>query len=199
MINNGQIQRAPSNISKNDKKEISRILQYFESRDKLSDVKYLPNKFKISDMQNVFGFDYSDEFSPHLSQEYFSYNLVNMTYPLEIGDYEYIFDFRFKMDNGKVNSKGLEFKYDYQSTTVYLYKDGTEIYKKDINDFAMELNNKYKDDKNPITNQEDMIFVNENEKVKVKFFFSNISGTKSFSEDKPKVEGADFLMMIKLK
>lgn len=197
MIINDKIQKASANIPNNDKKEISRILQYFESRDKLGNVKYLPDKFKLSDMQNVFGFEYSDEFSPHLSKEYFSYNLMNMNYPLEIGEYEYLYDFRFKNDYGK--SKGIEAKYNYESSIFYLYKDGTEIYKKDINDFVKELNNKYKDDKNPNTNQEDMTFVSENERVKVKFLFSNISGTKSFSENKSKVEGADFLILIKLK
>lgn len=199
MINNGQIQKAPSNISNNDKKEITRILQYFESKDKLSDVKYLPDEFKITDMKNVFGFEYSDEFSPNSSREYFSYSLMNMNYPLEIGDYEYLFDFRYKPENGKTELKGIEAKYDYQSSTVYLYKDRTEIYKKDVNDFAKELNKKYMNQKHPTTNQEDMTFVDENEKVKVKFFFSNIYGNSSFSGDELKVEGADFLIMIKLK
>ena len=52
---------AASNISIEDKEEISMILNYFNTNHSLENVKYLPEDFKINNMEEVFGFSYIEK------------------------------------------------------------------------------------------------------------------------------------------
>ena len=77
MIVNGKIIKAPSSVSDNDKKQISQILQYFDSKSGLSDVKYLPKNFALMDMENVFGFSY--RMTVHTKTTIISHTVFKMT------------------------------------------------------------------------------------------------------------------------
>ena len=61
MLEDSKIVKASENISSEDKEEVSGILRYFEANHSLEDVKYLPEDFKIGDMNMVFGFPYVDK------------------------------------------------------------------------------------------------------------------------------------------
>ena len=61
MIKDNSLIKAPEDISYDDKGEINFILDYFNRNHSLKEVKYLPENFKIDDMQTCFGFPYTEK------------------------------------------------------------------------------------------------------------------------------------------
>ena len=60
MIRDNSIVKSDQDISAADKKEMGQILSYFYQFHTLNDIKYLPKEFKLSQMNDVFGFPNKD-------------------------------------------------------------------------------------------------------------------------------------------
>ncbi len=198
MIVNNLVSKAPKTITDYDKREINRILTYFEEKHSLKDVKYVPKNFKLGDMENVFGFKYEGYI--YLSKDnYFSYNMDKMNLPMDIKNYDYLLDFRNKGIEWSVSNKDIKAKYDNQNGLITLYLNDKEVYRKSIKDFADTLYNKYGTKPGESVNVEDMIFEDENTNVRVKFIFYNIYGSKDFSTNGIEMNGSDFYILLKIK
>lgn len=199
MISEGKI-TPNNNISTEDKTQISNILSYFNNKHSLNDVKYLPKNFNLENMNNVFGFSYQQtENEYNNSTYYYYYNNYENSVPLEIKNYDYFIDSRMIAPNSLSNGL-LNIEFDYDSDVLKIYDNGNELYSKDLNEFYQKLIDKYgisTDSKN--IDSKEMIFEDENEKIKVKFFFSNISGNKNYSTGELKSHGNDFYILIKIK
>jgi hypothetical protein len=70
MLTGGAIHPSPNQVSREDKEEISRIIDYFKYNHSLKDIKYLPGDFDEGDMDRVFGFVYESP-SYGLMEEYY--------------------------------------------------------------------------------------------------------------------------------
>lgn len=198
MIVNNLAAKAPKTITDHDKREINRILTYFEEKHSLKDVKYVSKDFKLGDMENVFGFKYEGYI--YLSKDnYFSYNMEKTNLPMDIKNYDYLLDFRNKGTDWSVSNKDIKAKYDNQNGLITLYLKDKEVYRKSIKDFADTLYNKYGTKPGESVNVEDMIFEDENTNVRVKFIFYNIYGSKDFSTNGIEMNGSDFYILLKIK
>ncbi|MCM8710303.1 DUF4153 domain-containing protein [Clostridium sp. SYSU_GA19001] len=182
---------ASSNVSKEDRIQISSIIDYFNRNHSLTEVKNLPADFKIENMDKVFGFSFENQYV--LEGSYFNFVLNNSEGPLDIKGYDYIFDAR------TLNSKSgnLHAFYDYDSAVVKISYEGKEVYLKDLNTFTDELIKKH------VTNSsekllpvKEMTFTDENEKIAVKFIFLNISGNL---KEARQAKGFEFYMAVKIK
>lgn len=197
MISEGEI-IPNSNISTEDKNQISSILSYFNNKHSLSDVKYLPKNFKIQDIDSVFGFSYiENEYNSLIYYTYF--NNYEDRIPLEIKDYDYLIDSEIlNTNNSSANELNAEFI--PESGIVKITRSGDELYSKDLNEFTKKLIDKYGiNNGGQSVDLKEMTFEDENEKVKVKFLFSHISGSKDSSTGKIKSHGNDFYILLKLK
>ncbi|WP_461615526.1 DUF4153 domain-containing protein [Clostridium sp. Marseille-QA1073] len=197
MISEGEI-IPNSNISTEDKNQISSILSYFNNKHSLSNVKYLPKNFKIQDMDSVFGFSYIE--NEYGSLSYYSYfNNYEDRLPLEIKNYDYLIDSEIlNTNNSSVNKLNAEF--NSQSGIVKITLNGKELYSKDLNEFTKKLIDKYGvNDSGQSIDPKEMTFEDENENIKVKFFFSHILLSKDSSTDKIETERTDFYIFLKLK
>jgi len=187
--------KSSSSISKEDKINLCSILNYFNNYHSLSDIKYLPNSFKIDDMQGVLGFSYEYSSNEYSGQSYFY--IQNSQKALNVKGYDYLFDMR-SMNNSQ--DAILTSKYDYETGDLKLINNGKNIYEKNINDIAKEIINKHNlSSKETVLSENEMTINDENDKVIVKIVFSSISGNRDMSNQKFDAKGNEFYFLIKLK
>jgi hypothetical protein len=202
MLQEGKIKTAPADISRDDKYEISRKLDYFSQNHSLQEIKCLPQNFKMVDMEKVFGFPYTPYESPFTDSHGFFY-LKNSQYEgaVEIQGYDYLFG-SMLLHERSAESTGstIEADYDYQSSVVRVYRQGTLLYEKNLNPFVRELYNKHQPtaEEKSIPSEE-MTLVEENEQVKVKFIFLHIMGDEDMTTGDVKLERAEFYLLVKIK
>ena len=104
------------------------------------------------------------------------------------------------MNKRPSENKDLDVSYDYETSIIKVTYLGNELYRKDFTDFAKGLINKYgiQNGENTIPNNE-MTLIDENDKVKVKIVFQNISGSRSSFDDRLDSKGFDFYVLVKVK
>ncbi|HHW30280.1 MAG TPA: DUF4153 domain-containing protein [Clostridiaceae bacterium] len=193
MLKDGKI-IAKSNISEYDKSEISEILRYFEQNHSLSDVKYLDKNFKLSDMEKVFGFPYQKPEIPEIGK-YISYSSDKLTGAIDISGFDYFFDFRMVKEQTELDR--LKVQYNYETAVLKIFRDDEMIYTIELSRFLDELRKKYPE--SGAVDEEDMIYTDENQHVKIKFIFSYIGGTEIQPGKGTRVQGADFYILVKEK
>lgn len=195
MLKEGKIQIAPADISREDKYEISRKLDYFKNSHSLKDVKHLPENFKIEDMDRVFGFSYENPYSQPRFY-YFVRNQSEDAVDIKEYDYLYLFDTR-NLDNNTIASNTIDINYDHESAIIEITYQGNLLYQKDLNLYVKELFDKYEPaEGETLLPPEEMTFVEENEKIKVKFIFLNIAGDSDLSTG---ADRAEFYLLVKIK
>ena len=199
MLSDGKIQAAPSSISDEDKNEASRILDYFNTDHSLKEVKYLPENFKIEDMDKVFGFPYSN--SQYGAPEgYYYFTRSQTERAVDISGYDYLFDVRNLYNANGAADSTIGAVYQPDANIISINYKGNKIYEKDLKLFVKGLVDKYGSNaKGSNLSPEEMTFVEENEKIKVKFLFMNISGSKDISTGNTLANGLDFYMLVKIK
>lgn len=198
MIKNGKLQSS-SDISKEDKAKVSSILDYFNRNHSLKDVKYLPPNFKLDDMNNVFGFSFVTP-NYDFPQEYFNFTRDQSEKTLDIKGYDYLFDTRTLNSGANTSNSPLTASYNYETAVIKIIYKENEVYNKNLNSFVKNLTDKHGvfSNKNSLPSEE-MTLIEENEKIKVKFVFLNISGNKNPYTQSVDAKGIDFYMLVKIK
>ncbi|AWI05118.1 DUF4153 domain-containing protein [Clostridium drakei] len=198
MIKNGKIQSSPD-ISKKDKSEISSILEYFNKNHTLEEVKYIPKGFKLKDMNNLFGFSFvSQNYNSYM--EYFNFIRNQSEKNIDITGYDYLFDMR-TLESGKTASVSpLSASYNHETSVINIVYKGNDIYTKNLSSFTKNLIDKYgMISKENTLSSDEMTLTEENEKVKVKFIFLNISGNRNDSSNETNSKQINFYMLVKIK
>ncbi|MBU3192228.1 DUF4153 domain-containing protein [Clostridium bowmanii] len=197
MIKDSSVIKANTVVNAEDSRQISSIINYFERNHSLKDVKGLPQDFKVSDLEKVLGVKYTDEYNIENSGNFY-FNSSGALKPIDIRGYDYFFDSRNSRQQG--SSLDFSINFDYESSMLKINEDGKDIYKKDLQDFANILMDKYgaNQDQTNIP-WEEMSFEDENGKVKIKIQFSNLSGNKNASSGKIESKNFEFYVIVKLK
>ena len=198
MLEQNKIIKPALEISKQDKVEISAIISYFKNSHTLNDVKYLPSGFKVDNMKNVFGFDFEENIYQGKNQ-YFSYNQVYSGSMVDIKDYDYLFNFNQAGKLQSYENEPVRADYNMDSHVLKIYNNDTLIYNKDLSQYINKLYEKYGILQNNEVSQLDMIFLDENDKIKVKIIVFNVYGTKDLSSDKLIINSIDFDAVAKIK
>ena len=182
-------------IPREDKEEISAILMYFENRHSLKDVKYIPEDFQMENMEEVFGFPYTEKRQDEA--DYFSYYMnYEDRKALDIKDYDYYINSITLMQR-EVEVEGLTIS--YENNTIRIVEDQL-IYEWDLKDPVSKLLNKEKQlNKYDYQLQpEKAIFVNENERIRVKILITSFSAMKELN-DEYILDHVEFEMLIDIK
>ncbi len=198
MIKGNKVIKASIKVTDEDARQITSIINYFDRNHSLIDVKELPQGFKISDIEKALGVKYSDE-NYQNNNDYFYFNSIGSTQPIDISGYDYLFVSR---NNGQQTPGSTKFgmNFDNESSTLKITKDKNNIYKRDLMDFANKLIAKYgSSQKDQRLTQEEMSFEDENDKVKIKIQFSNISGNKTTTSNKIESKNFEFYVVVKIK
>ncbi|MCF6463629.1 DUF4153 domain-containing protein [Clostridium sp. Cult1] len=199
MLEGSKILKAPEDISIEDKEEISAILRYFENHHSLENIKKLPEDFEIKDMNRVFGFPYTEK--DLYGYDYFYYQSEEKGKVLEVKEYHYLLESYGIVDSTQIkdnvmvsyNDRNYNFKIEEKDNIIYetnLKKYALDIIK-NIEDLNIKGNNTIEADK--------MIFIDENEKIKVKFVINSINGERRSSIDDTMLRNIDYYVLIKIK
>lgn len=180
-------------ISTADQRTISSIVRYFQDKHSLKELKYIPSDFKVNRMDETFGFDLN-----HARDAYFSHS-INMDNN-EMQDIRG-YDYSLPMVRGSVKKPAarpgeLILTYHPGSTILTLSRDGQALYQKELSSAAKAIHSAHIG-QNVLENK-DMIYIDENENVKIMFLFNDISGIDD-GEDQPQIEWLDFSAYVKEK
>lgn len=197
MLSGGTISAAPADISQADRKDITSILYYFMDKHSLKDVKYLPDNFKIEDMQKVLGFP--PESAIYQPGEYVNIAADRSGNAIDISGYQYLIDVPGLY--GKTGASGdISVVYNSDNQDIIIKYKGVSVYEKGLDAFVKGLTDKYagsqKANAIPI---EEMTFTDENNRADVKFIFLNISASRDSSAGETKVNGLDFYVLVRIK
>ena len=197
MIKDRSVIKASAVVSGEDSRDITSILNYFDRNHSLKDVKGLPQDFKLSVMEKVLGVKYSEE-NYQNNDGYFFFNSTGAIDPIDIKGYDYLFVSRYGQPIQ--NSAPFNINFDYESGELKITQDGKDIYKRDLMDFANKLMDKYGiNQKEQNISSQEMSFEDENNEVKIKIQFSNISGNKNTSSGKIESKNFNFYVVVQLK
>ena len=198
MIIDNKIIKAKGEVTDEDAKNINSIINYFERNHSLSDVKGLSKDFRTSDMEKVLGVKYSEE-NYQNDYEYYYFNSIGSSEPIDISGYDYLF---YSRNDGQqsIESTALGMKFDNESSILKITKGKNNIYERDLTDFADKLIDSYGTNQNDQNlSVEKMSFEDENDKVKIKIQFLNLSGSKNTSRDKMESKNFEFYVVVKIK
>lgn len=197
MLKDSTIQSSDK-LSRENKAHISSILTYFNRNHSLKDVKYLPENFKMEDINKVFGFTYESPI--YQSNEYFYFRRKLVDKGLDVKDYDYFFDMASLYNKDASQVRDIDANYVHETSTLTITYLGNEIYKKSLDSFVQNILDKYgiQNGENPLSDEE-MTLVEENDKIKVKIVFQNISGSKNNSTGEINHKSIDFYLLVKVK
>ncbi len=204
MMENGKMVKSTKKVTQGDQNDIISIFNYFERNHDLKDIKYLPEDFRITDLESEFGIMYYPgdlyNFNSSLSStKYFNFVLEDSMLPIEVEGYDYIFDIVSSGMAGKKIKQGLEVGFDNSYNEFILYNDGEEIFYKDFNEYTEKLLEEYEAQENYHIPREELTFEEETDKVKIKFIFSNLSGEMSLENETINYIEYDVCVLVKIK
>jgi hypothetical protein len=204
----GNIKSPEKDFEEVDKKKVSGVIRYFDQYHDLNDIKYLPNDFEISDMKNLFGFDLVDDYGNYENNEYFNHILQVGSNLVNIKDFDYLIEYETYGPTGtsdlNESSGDYEVVYNNNSKELVIKNKEEVIYKNNLEKIFAQIHNKSKgkdntDKKEMISDQKEMTFVDENDKVKIQVIFRNINGFEDRSTDGITIESMAFYALVKIK
>jgi hypothetical protein len=201
MIENGEVVKKNADVNVDDKKEITGIINYFERNHQLSDLKYLPEGYKQSEMEEVFGFpEYYG--NPDKERSYINYRRKDE--PINIFGYDLLFNFETYKDYSElegISFKNNNYKINVENNTINLEKNGDNIYSYEITNHINYLEEKYgfPDYSKSEINTADMFVEDQNDNVEVKIIFESIGGRKEVPDRELNLTDIKGYFLVKLK
>lgn len=197
---NGEIQ-AKSNVSKNDKEQISSIILYFENNHSVSDLKYIPNDFEMKDTEDVFGFELQTEYMSYPSNTYFSYNIDQNIGFINIKDYDYFADYTSYRGVDIENAqKPFSILYSEQDREIKILENDEIIYTKDIDNIVTEIHSKISADDGSVNKHtvsiDNMTYTDNTSNLEVLYVFNSISGVEEYNGE-TKIHPPMFYVFVK--
>ena len=197
MIKNEKLQRS-TNISIKDREEVVSILDYFNRNHSLRDVKYLPKNLKSDDINKVLGFPDNPSYSS--LNKAFNFTRRPSDKNIDIKGYDYLIDMQNINNLRDSSNSALAVSYDYESETIKIKYDNKEVYSENLNSFVKILADKYAAAPNVDgLPTEEMTLVDENQKIKVKIVFLNITGNKNQKTQKVEIKDIDLYLLVNKK
>jgi VIT1/CCC1 family predicted Fe2+/Mn2+ transporter len=198
MLKSGTIQSSP-NISTEDKINISSILEYFKNNHSLEAVKYLPQGFRLDDMNKVFGFSFESPMN-EANGGYFYYRRNSEERAFDIKGYDYFIDMRGYMNDDSSKESDFHAIFDYEGNNLKISYKGKELYEKNFTSFMKHLLSKHgTGDSETILSSDEMTIIEENDQIKVKIIFQTLSGRRLNSSDNIEKSEIEFYLLVKIK
>lgn len=189
-----------NNLSQEDKDQMSMILQYFNARHSLKDVKYLPDDFEIGDMEAVLGFPFIEK-DFNIRDNFYYYSEPKSRNIIDVNEYDYFID-SLSLIEGSTEFEGISVSYNSNNKELRILENDTVLFDGNLKTYANRILNEYDNQEgkyDTLLNQEDAIFVDENSNVKMKLIITSLSGEKSGVYNEKLIEHMEFYMFIKIK
>lgn len=193
MIFDNSIVKPERPLPKAAKAEIISILSYFQRFHSLNQLKYLPQGFKLSQTQTIFGFEVTKkDLNYRKIASFFHYDFPE-NQPVNIGGYDYFVNIPHS-DITKNTREKIQISYAIESGVFKVWRHDEEIYSRKVSDLIAPLiNNGTQPEKVNLT------FTDENEQLKVLYVCNNLSGEKNQFTEEIEINYLNFFAFIKLK
>lgn len=189
---NGQVNKIDGEISFEDKKEISEIIKYLDDNHGLKGIQ----PWFEQDLNNLSGANCEQEYqrgcskpeqvtallgviyvNQYQSEERFSFTTFESRYSqnLNVSGYDYLIN---NPSSVEVDGNQYSFQLDTKALQYFVYKNGTIISTVPIKDFFDQLSEKSRQTGINEFSVEEMSVPYEDNNIKMKIYFSSISGTK---------------------
>ncbi len=201
MLENGEI-IARSDISDKDKKEIVNIINYFNYEHDLTHLEYLPENYdNTEDTEDVFGFSHYGWDTQRSQNQYFSFN--GSLSPFVLEEYDLLIPFMHYRHEDTYFSDHLPFDdnlyfIESKENFIKLYKDQEVLMSIDLLSHAESLIEEYGMN-NYDMDSESLSFVSENELVRVKIVYRNLSGTINNDDENDFEINTEGIILIEIK
>lgn len=197
MLEDRKLIRPNDNVSLEDRREISSILDYFKRNHGLTQVTALPKDFQLSDMDRLMGFPYEDSYGYVNDRKYYSYRLETDPDILTVRDYDYLISFQYFGGEKSSSSQEGELRYDYSNDRLKVLNIENVIYEKDLTEIVDEIHRQNLG--NVVLSRDKMSYWDENERVKVELLFKEIGIVQNQSSETWKIDHVSFHLFIKMK
>jgi hypothetical protein len=170
-----------SSIDNKSRQDIASIIDHFFYNYGFEKLDYLPNDFSFDRFEATLGFSRYDISQP--DRQYFSF-YTNFE-SLVIGDYDLLIPIDYYRSGTNYNTKPIVYQGDfynirYNDFAMSVYKNEEELVTMYLDDQAKLLGEGSKEVREPV-NQEDLIFMAENDSVMIKAVYTHLHG--SYAED----------------
>lgn len=193
MILGNSIVKPERPLPKAAKAEIISILSYFERFHGLNQLKYLPQGFKLSQTQKIFGFKVTKEDLNYRKTASFFHYDFSENQPVNIGGYDYFVNIPHS-DITKITREEIQITYAVETGIFKVWSRDREIYSRKISDLIAPLiNNGTQPEKTSL------FFTDENEQLRVLYVCNNLSGEKNQFTEEIEINYLNFFAFIKLK
>lgn len=201
LLVNGQTQKNPD-LSKELKGEISEKIVYLERNYDSKNISFLPDDFEQSDMEDVFGFEYTYYYEdPYMKDDprNVSIRRDEIDLIIDVRGFDYIWDSdnwdldSIETDIGKL---GIEFIRDQDVNNLLITLNDNTVYDKNIDSFLMQIQETW-DEKGSDISLEELAFTDEINDMNLKLVFVGL-------EMQPDAKGFDlgwvrFFLLVKMK
>lgn len=174
MLSSGQVVPG-TDVSEEDRRNISSIVSFFESRD-LDAIRYLDADFEYNEFQSVFGFSRESEY-PYENQEYVYLSSNMEANGMDISGFDYLFTMSNYMD--AVTYEGITAQ-QKDITTLVLKRDDVVIMEENLLPQLMEIIDKHQGqmEKGQLAPEEAVILL-ENDEAQVKVLIRELAARKA--------------------
>ncbi|MBC8589582.1 DUF4153 domain-containing protein [Wansuia hejianensis] len=184
-------------LNREAKKEIINIMEYFNTKHSLEDIKVLDENFKLEHMEKVFGFKYED-YNDIQNHEYFYYTR-DKSEEIDISGYDYLIDMEGYTGNRNININDIKITYYGNKELLEIIDKNQDKISIKLNDILLEKYNDFNTKGGPhkeIRSQNEMTYEAKNKNIKFKIVFDNISVYVPKSGEQVTIETYDYKLFI---
>jgi len=194
MLQSGEIQPG-TDVSEEDRRNISSIVNYFDVRDP-SKLKYIDEDFEYQDFETVFGFKREDYYFNYPETDYIYLSTEMDRSALDIKGYDYLYILNYNMITDETDGITLELK---DATNLIIKANDEVLMDEDLSEDIMTIINKneVQMEKGQIS-YEDSIILKENDKISVKLMLRELAGRKS-DESRLDFDYINFYILLQIK
>lgn len=196
MLLGGSIVSNPD-VSDDDKREISNIINYFDMSHSLDDIKILNDDFETIDMSDVFGFSYQPRIYIIESDRIYFYYITDLTsQAIEIEAYQHFLQ-QYSWQEEDIIIGDFRIARSMGSNILSLSKDNEVVMTIDTEEAAMERIREFEpvfDNRENQRSPNEMTYEIEGNDVRVKLIFTNISGNKEDSNIE--IDSIEYILLI---
>ncbi len=189
------------NISKEDQREISNIISYFDRNHNINEIKSLPGGFSLDDMERVIGFEYRPHFMADFEEYRHFYYSINLEEPINIEEFQYFVNINSWQEN-ELQVGDLILQYNRQENILTISKGDSVLLQQDIIVFVKDIYGRLESDaenrKNllhPMDMTYDISFLGIEDNIEFRFIFKNISGRVD-EDDNINLDSTEFILLI---
>ncbi|NLK44148.1 MAG: DUF4153 domain-containing protein [Tissierellia bacterium] len=189
------------NLSKEDQREISNIISYFDRNHNINEIKSLPGGFSLDDMERVIGFEYRPHFMADFEEYRHFYYSINLEEPINIEEFQYFVNINSWQEN-ELQVGDLILQYNRQENILTISKGDSVLLQQDIIVFVKDIYGRLESDaenrKNllhPMDMTYDISFLGIEDNIEFRFIFKNISGRVD-EDDNINLDSTEFILLI---